>query len=118
MIGSWFITVARIPLIVLDKSAPNVTTANGLHTIHKYNDNYYIIVRNGDTFKSLGKELDLSYRKLAKYNERDKHDRLVPGEFIWLKKSVRKLRRTSRIACIMCVSQRVSMILRRSMVSV
>ena len=76
--------------VVLDKSAPNVTTANGLHTIHKYNDNYYIIVRNGDTFKSLGKELDLSYRKLAKYNERDKHDRLVPGEFIWLKKKRKK----------------------------
>ena len=51
--------------VVLDKSAPNVTTANGLHTIHKYNDNYYIIVRNGDTFKSLGKELDLSYRKAS-----------------------------------------------------
>jgi len=59
--------------VVLDKSAPNVTTA-----------------RNGDTFKSLGKELDLSYRKLAKYNERDKHDRLVPGEFIWLKKKRKK----------------------------
>ena len=53
-----------------------------LHPIHRYNKNYYIVVRQGDTFRSLGKELGLSYRKIAKYNERNKRDKLVVGETI------------------------------------
>lgn len=57
-----------------------------LHPIHLYNKNYYIWVRNGDTFKSIGKEIDISYRKIAKYNERNKDERLREGEIIWLKK--------------------------------
>ena len=47
----------------------------GAHPINKYNDNYYVIVRQGDSFKSLSKELEISVGKLAKYNERDKHER-------------------------------------------
>ena len=61
-----------------------------LHPIHSYNKNYYVVVKSGDTFKSLGKELGLSYRKLAKYNERKKNDKLVPGETIYLKKKQKK----------------------------
>lgn len=56
------------------------------HTIHTYNKNYYVKARKGDTFKSLAKELGISYRKLAKYNERYKKDALVEGEVIYLKK--------------------------------
>ena len=63
---------------------------SGPHPIHKYNENYYIIVRQGDTFKSLSKELDISAHKLARYNERNKKDKLIPGEFIWLKKKRKK----------------------------
>lgn len=59
-------------------------------TIYKNNKNYYVYARRGDTFKSLGKELGISYRKLAKYNERDKHETLNEGDVIYLKKKQRK----------------------------
>lgn len=64
------------------------------HPIHRYNKNYYIVVRQGDTFRSLGKELGLSYRKIAKYNERNKRDKLVVGETIYLKKKQKKADKT------------------------
>ena len=61
-----------------------------LHPIKIYNKNYYIIARAGDTFKGIGEEIDISYRKIAKYNERDKHDVLHAGEIIYLKKKQKK----------------------------
>lgn len=61
-----------------------------LHAITMYNKNYYVIARDGDTWKSLGKEIGISYRKIAKYNERDRHDAIVPGERIYLKKKQRR----------------------------
>lgn len=60
------------------------------HPIKSFNDNYYVIAQAGDTYKSLGEELDVSYRKLAKYNERDKHDSLEEGEVVWLLKKKRR----------------------------
>ena len=62
----------------------------GLHVIKIFNKNYYLVARRGDTFKSIGEEVGISYRKLAKYNERDKRDRLTEGEVIWLKKKQKK----------------------------
>jgi LysM repeat protein len=47
-------------------------------------------VRKGDTFKSIGEEIGVSYKKIAKYNERDKDDVLTEGEVIWLKKKQKK----------------------------
>ena len=61
-----------------------------LHPIKVFNKNYYIIARRGDTFKSIGEEIDISYKKIAKYNERDKRDMLEEGEIIWLKKKQTK----------------------------
>lgn len=61
-------------------------TATTLHPISIYNKNYYIRVRKGDTFKSIGDEVGISYKKIAKYNERDKKDVLQEGEVIYLKK--------------------------------
>ncbi len=61
-----------------------------LHIIKAYNENYYVIARSGDTFKTIAEEIGISYRKLAKYNERNKRDQLQPGEVIWLKKKQRK----------------------------
>ena len=61
-----------------------------VHIIKAFNKNYYIIVRQGDTFKSIAEEMGISYRKIAKYNERDKRDQLEEGEIIWLKKKQRK----------------------------
>lgn len=63
---------------------------DAFRTIYKNNKNYYVYTRKGDTFKSLGKELGISYRKLAKYNERDKHETLNAGDVIYLKKKQRK----------------------------
>lgn len=62
-----------------------------LHPIYKSdNGNYYLYARQGDTFRSIGKEIGVSYRRIAKYNERNKKDVLNPGEIIWLKKKARK----------------------------
>ncbi len=67
-----------------------VSRGMSLHPIKIYNKNYYIIARAGDTFKGIGEEIDISYRKIAKYNERDKHDVLHAGEIIYLKKKQKK----------------------------
>ena len=61
-----------------------------LHIIKPYNKNYYLIARQGDSFKSIAEEVGISYRKIAKYNERDKRDQLEEGEIIWLKKKQKK----------------------------
>lgn len=64
------------------------------HPIHAYNKNYYIVAREGDTFKSIGEELGLSYRKIAKYNERNKKDKLSAGDIVYLKKKQKKAEKT------------------------
>jgi len=60
------------------------------HPVKAFNNNYYVIARTGDTYKSIAKEVGVSYRKLARYNERDKNDELENGEVVWLKKKARK----------------------------
>lgn len=64
--------------------------AAALHLIKIFNKNYYLIARKGDTYKSIGKEVGISYRKIAKYNERNRKDQLQEGEVVWLKKKQRK----------------------------
>lgn len=71
-------------------SVKDVAPSINLHPIHIYNKNYYLNVRQGDTFMSIAREVGISYKKLAKYNERDKNDRLIPGEIIYLKKKQKK----------------------------
>lgn len=61
-----------------------------LHPIKIFNKNYYIIAREGDTFRSIGDEINISYKKIAKYNERDKNSPVTPGEIVWLKKKQTK----------------------------
>ena len=65
---------------------PSNAAGGNLHQIYQLNKNYYVVVRSGDTFKSLGKELNISWRKLVRYNELNKHDQLYPGDYIFLKK--------------------------------
>ena len=72
-----------------EKDKP-ATPGMTLHPIRKYNENYYIKARTGDTFESIGKEIDISGRKIAKWNEREYRDRLQPGEIIWLKKKQKR----------------------------
>ena len=57
-----------------------------LHPIFVYNKNYYLYARSGDTYRTIAQETGISYRKLARYNERDKNDVLEEGEIVWLKK--------------------------------
>lgn len=61
-----------------------------LHQIYSYNDNYYVEARAGDTYASIAKEVGLSARKIAKYNERNKKDTLSSGEYVYLKKKRKK----------------------------
>jgi LysM repeat protein len=65
-----------------------------LHPIYIYNKNYYLYARQGDTFKSIGEEVGISYRKIAKYNERDRNDVLTKGDIIYLKKKQKRAMKT------------------------
>ena len=56
------------------------------HTVKMNNRNYYVIARRGDTFRSIANEFDVSYRKIARYNERDKNDVLSEGDIVYLEK--------------------------------
>lgn len=67
-----------------------LTTHPQSREVYMFNDRLYVIARRGDTFKTVGEEMGLSYKKLAKYNERDKNDQLEEGEIVWLKKKARK----------------------------
>ena len=69
-----------------DKFQTQQVKNGDLRHIYAFNKNYYLIARKGDTFRSIAKEVDVSYRKLAKYNERNKNDKLEEGEIVWLKK--------------------------------
>ena len=61
-----------------------------LHPIKIYNKNYYLYARRGDTFRSIGEEIGISWKKIARYNERDKDSRLEEGEVVWLKKKQKR----------------------------
>lgn len=65
-------------------------TYQQLHPIHIYNKNYFMQARPGDTFKSIGEEIGISGRKIARYNERDYRDKLENNEIVWLKKKQKK----------------------------
>lgn len=69
-----------------EHSGANTTGHSPTHPISYYNKNYYIISKNGDTFKSLSKEVGVSYGKLAKYNELNKKEPIPAGSIIYLKK--------------------------------
>ena len=58
--------------------------------IYACNKNYYVKARPGDTFRSVAAEVGISYKKLAKYNERGRDDTLEPGERVYLKKKQKK----------------------------
>ena len=72
------------------RHAKDVAVNGILHPIYAFNKNYYIKAKQGDTFKSLSKELGISARSLAKYNERDRDDVLAEGDIIYLKKKQSK----------------------------
>lgn len=67
-------------------SSSGYTPQTESHRVYYNNKNYYVIARQGDTFRQIGKEFDVSYRKLARYNERDKKDILSAGDIVYLEK--------------------------------
>lgn len=60
--------------------------ANYKHQVYMCNENFYTIAQDGDTYKSIGKEMKVSERKLRKYNERDKDYRLQTGDVVFFEK--------------------------------
>ena len=59
-------------------------------TLRTCNENYYVVARSGDTYKSIGNIFCLSQRKLRKYNEVDKDYELRPGDIVYIKKKQKK----------------------------
>ena len=59
------------------------------HRVYEFNKNYYVIAKAGDTYRTIGAEFGVSYKKLAKYNENERDARLEEGEFVWLEKKRR-----------------------------
>lgn len=68
----------------------SATGNTGMYSIYYYNKNYYLYANEGETFRQLGKKVGVSYRKLAKYNERSKNDILHKGDIIYLKKKQKR----------------------------
>lgn len=60
------------------------------HQPYLANGLVYVVGRNGDTWKSLSKELDISKRKLRKYNDLYKDYIIQEGDILYLEKKNRK----------------------------
>lgn len=56
------------------------------YTIQMRNKNYYVVAKQGDTYRTIAKAMGTSYRKLARYNERNKNTVLDEGDIVYLKK--------------------------------
>lgn len=65
-------------------------------TIYRSNDLLYIIGNTGDTFKSLGQELNISKSKLIKYNDLYKEYNIKAGDIIYLEKKKNKANKKYR----------------------
>ena len=83
-------TAKQADKFMVEHAKDHRVNGQDLHPIKIFNKNYYLLARRGDTFKSIAEEVGISYRKLAKYNERDKRDQLSEGEIVWLKKKQKK----------------------------
>ena len=60
------------------------------HQTYIANDLLYIVVREGDSWKSISKEFDISQKKLRKYNDLYKGYALQVGDILYLEKKNRK----------------------------
>ena len=50
----------------------------------------YVVAHEGDTWESLSEELDMSVKRLLKYNERPYDQILAPGDYIFIQKKRKK----------------------------
>lgn len=60
------------------------------HQVYIANNIAYIIARDGDTFKNLGKEFDISWRKLVSFNDLQRDYTLTEGDIIYLDSKKKK----------------------------
>lgn len=60
------------------------------HQVYIANGIAYVVARDGDTFRLLGKEFGISWRKLVKYNDLNKEYTLENGDIIYLKSKSRR----------------------------
>lgn len=69
----------------------NKTQVNSLsHEVKRNNNNYYVIAKTSDTYKSIAAEFELNERRLRRYNEVDKYYALKPGDIVYLEKKQKK----------------------------
>lgn len=60
------------------------------HQVYVANGLAYIVARDGDEFRMLGKEFDISWKKLVEYNDLHREYNLEAGDIIYLKKKNKK----------------------------
>ena len=63
------------------------------HQTYIANDLLYIVVRAGDSWKSISKEFDISQKKLRKYNDLYKGYELQEGDILYLEKKNKNARK-------------------------
>lgn len=73
-----------------EKKATQERELTNVHQVYIANDIAYVVARDGDTFQALGKEFDISWRKLVKYNDLQRDYTLVNGDIIYLKAKKKK----------------------------
>lgn len=88
-----YMTPGESPRLVADVSglAPTAVIGRSEMSVHRCNDNYYVIASDGDTYASISKAMDVSERKLRRYNEVSKHHQLMPGDVVFLEKKSKKV---------------------------
>ena len=60
------------------------------HQVYIANGLAYVVARDGDTFRLLGGEFDISWKKLVDYNDLHKEYTIEAGDIIYLKKKNKK----------------------------
>lgn len=60
------------------------------HQVYLANGLAYVMARDGDTFRLLGGEFDISWKKLVDYNDLHKEYTIEAGDIIYLKKKNKK----------------------------
>jgi hypothetical protein len=60
------------------------------HQVYLANGLAYVVARDGDTFRLLGGEFDISWKKLVVYNDLHKEYTIEAGDIIYLKKKNKK----------------------------
>ncbi len=89
--------IERYNLDRYDRKPGKRSAAEGVkHEVRMCNDNYYIIARRGDTFKSLSKEMGVRARKLRKYNEVGRSYVPEEGDIVYLEKKRKRADRSLR----------------------